>query len=432
MKCVIVKLLVALFVLSLLALTSAGQDCPSGQCATCPTQCDQPPAWRPSPPNPPSPSTLALPANPVVIVRTPLADGGSDNGTGTLIAADEQAGLIITAAHNIRGARGLVEVHFSNGTRYPASILARHPVLDLALLRTSGKPPTKPLLLGRVPAPGELLTQYGWGGSYHSERGNVLDKRYEDGAVIAVALPRVISGDSGSPLLDARSALSAVLFGKDRSDSTAGPGYAVHVGAIIPWVEQVLGRPILPAGEACLRRPLLPIRPRAPAPPANISEALDLQGSMRSMQVTINVQATLLADMQARIEALESAEPRTLAGPPGPAGKDGRDGIDGKDADWEEIRQALEAMVADFNSNVAAVQALAENAHRLAEQANTKPIPDPISTDYDRLAAEVAGRLPPIRVQTQKPDGTVVESQDVYLGGVLPLRLVPVSPTAKE
>jgi hypothetical protein len=40
--------------------------------------------------------------------------------------------------------------------------------------------------------------------------------------------------------------------------------------------------------------------------------------------------------------------------------------------------------------------------------------------DYD----EIARRLPPIRVEVRR-DGEVLDSQDVYLGGVLPLELVP-------
>jgi hypothetical protein len=44
----------------------------------------------------------------------------------------------------------------------------------------------------------------------------------------------------------------------------------------------------------------------------------------------------------------------------------------------------------------------------------------------NQIAAAIVKTLPPIHVQVIR-DGRVIQSEDIPLGGVLPLRLVPVT-----
>ncbi|MDD4269183.1 MAG: serine protease [Pirellulales bacterium] len=160
------------------------------------------------------------------VVRVIVPEGEAMSlGSGSLVAANERLGLVVTNWHVVRDARGPITVVFPDGFRSGASILATDRDWDLAALAI-WRPPATPLrLAAHAPQPGETLTIAGYGsGKYRAVSGRCVQYLSPGGnnpfELLEVAVA-ARDGDSGGPILNAQGELAGVLFGAARG-RTAG------------------------------------------------------------------------------------------------------------------------------------------------------------------------------------------------------------------
>ncbi len=154
-------------------------------------------------------------------------------GTGFLYAPER----IMTNAHVVAGTEELV-IETTRG-RFDATVVAYHPDKDLAVLRVPGF--SAPLLKW-APAPAEqdsgaIVVGYPLDGPYTATPARVRDMRdvrgpniYESKTVVREVYSlrsRVVSGNSGGPLLDGQGAVLGVIFAAAADDPETG--YALTV-----------------------------------------------------------------------------------------------------------------------------------------------------------------------------------------------------------
>jgi hypothetical protein len=200
---------------AMLAPTAFGQpaapwsDCENGRCPIIAT----PPV---SPAQPASPQIDAR-----AIVRVTNAVGTRRAlGTGTLVDADSQSGLVLTCAHLFRDGTGTVDVAFHNGDVFEARLMRIDTASDLAAL-SIGAPGVEPVDVAQsIPERGDPLASCGYGsdGRLWCNRGQALGYVSTHGAGRFETLELSGSarfGDSGGPVLNDRHELVAVLFGSN-------------------------------------------------------------------------------------------------------------------------------------------------------------------------------------------------------------------------
>jgi len=160
-----------------------------------------------------------LPA--VARIVVPEKDGVS-YGSGTLIDARGQFGLVVSNWHVVRDAAGQITVEFPDGFKSPAEVVKTDKDWDLAALSIY-RPRVSPVPVTAIaPQPGETLTIGGYGsGDWRIVNGRCtqylapgIDFPHEMVELAAEAR----QGDSGGPILNQRGELAGVLFG-------SGPGY---------------------------------------------------------------------------------------------------------------------------------------------------------------------------------------------------------------
>jgi hypothetical protein len=152
----------------------------------------------------------------VVRVMSPLA-GGAAFGSGTLVAANRNCGLVVTNWHVVRDAAGQILVTFPDGFRSGATVLRVDRDWDLAAL-VVWRPIAAPVMLSAdAPRPGDLLTIAGYGsGDYRTASGRCTqyvapgtNRPFEMVELSAAAR----NGDSGGPIFNSRGEVAGVLFG---------------------------------------------------------------------------------------------------------------------------------------------------------------------------------------------------------------------------
>jgi serine protease Do len=170
-----------------------------------------PPAQQPT--TPPHPA--------VARVTVPEKDGIS-YGSGTLIDARGQFGLVVTNWHVVRDAAGTITVEFPGGFKSPAQVVKTDKDWDLAALSIH-RPGVHPLpISSAVPQPGDVLTIAGYGsGEWRTATGRCtqylapgVDFPHE----MVELSTEARQGDSGGPIINQRGEIAGVLFG-------SGPGY---------------------------------------------------------------------------------------------------------------------------------------------------------------------------------------------------------------
>jgi hypothetical protein len=167
-------------------------------------------------PTTPAPPQTPLPA----VVRVITVDRDSMSlGSGTLVDANEDYGLVITNWHVVRDAVGPVEVVFPSGFHSMARVVRTDREWDLAALLIWKPPTVSPVPVSTVaPRPGEMLTIAGYGkGDYKLQSGPCTEYlapapgRPVEIVELAAAARH---GDSGGPILNTRGELAGVLFGE--------------------------------------------------------------------------------------------------------------------------------------------------------------------------------------------------------------------------
>jgi hypothetical protein len=167
------------------------------------------------------------------VVRVIAAEpGGASLGSGTLVDANNDHGLVITNWHVVRDAPGSVIVVFADGFQSMGRVLRMDSNWDLAAILIN-KPHASPVRVARdAPRIGEPLTIAGYGsGSYRSVTGACtqylapsLEHPYELVELAASAR----QGDSGGPILNSRGELAGVLFGEGAGRTTGAYCGRVH------------------------------------------------------------------------------------------------------------------------------------------------------------------------------------------------------------
>jgi hypothetical protein len=153
------------------------------------------------------------------IVRIVNAGGaGRTLGSGTLVEANDDEGLILTCAHLFRESVGTVSVVFPGREPLPARLAKIEPSADLAALIVRA-PRIAPISIANdSPERGDLLVSCGYGsdGRLWCNRGQALGyvtaeggQRFETLELSGAAR----FGDSGGPVLNRNHQLVAVLFG---------------------------------------------------------------------------------------------------------------------------------------------------------------------------------------------------------------------------
>jgi hypothetical protein len=170
----------------------------------------------------PSSQTLSQPPLPAVArIVVPEKDGVSF-GSGTLVDARGQFGLVVSNWHVVRDAAGQITVEFPDGFKSPAQVIKTDKDWDLAALSIY-RPPVNPLPVSpQAPQPGESLTIAGYGsGQWRMAAGRCtqyLAPGVEFPHEMVELAAEARQGDSGGPILNERGELAGVLFG-------SGPGY---------------------------------------------------------------------------------------------------------------------------------------------------------------------------------------------------------------
>jgi S1-C subfamily serine protease len=168
-----------------------------------------------------APPLVATPHPAVARIVVPEKDGVS-YGSGTLVDARGQFGLVVTNWHVVRDAAGPIEVEFPGGFKSPAEVVKTDKDWDLAALSVY-RPPSSPVpVTAAAPQPGEWLTIAGYGGGDWRVAGGQCTQYLAPGLDFPHEMVELATearqGDSGGPIFNQQGELAGVLFG-------SGPGY---------------------------------------------------------------------------------------------------------------------------------------------------------------------------------------------------------------
>ena len=170
--------------------------------------------------------------------RITVGDGST--GSGTLVARNERAGLVLTCSHLFDHTTTNVMVAFPDGQRFAARVLERDRPHDLAAL-VIHRPDIEPIavlqndgdIAGVVSACG-----FGANGEFRCVRGNITGQATSVGAVHPALTIRgaVRPGDSGGAVLNPSGQLVGVVWGE-----RAGLTYATCGRPLGELLRRVIG-----------------------------------------------------------------------------------------------------------------------------------------------------------------------------------------------
>lgn len=206
-----------------------------------PTAGERPTAARGYPPETHLRTDVPHPA----VARIIVPEGNATSyGSGTLVDARDQFGLVVTNWHVVRDNKGDVEVVFPDGFRSKARPLKVDSDWDLAAL-VIWRPPVAPVTLAAAaPRSGELLTICGYGkGQYRAITGRCT-QYYSPKADLPQHMVELDvearQGDSGGPIFNERGELAGVLFGAG-SGTTLG-SFGGQVESFLATLAPDIGR----------------------------------------------------------------------------------------------------------------------------------------------------------------------------------------------
>ncbi len=170
----------------------------------------------PAEPTAPADPALSKPHPAVARIIVPEPDGMT-YGSGTLVDARGEYGLVVTNWHVVETARKEVWVEFSDGFRSAGKLLKVDRDWDLAAIAI-WRPNAAPVALAEVaPQPGDPLVIAGYGnGPFQAARGTCLQyvtPSLELPLEMVQVTAAARNGDSGGPIFNERGELAGVLFG---------------------------------------------------------------------------------------------------------------------------------------------------------------------------------------------------------------------------
>jgi hypothetical protein len=229
-------------------------------------------------------------------------------GSGTLIFATDDYGLVITNWHVINEATGQISVHFPNGFYSPATIQKVDRDWDLAILAIRRPPNVPPVsLANEPPRPGERLTIAGYGSGDYRAASGPCTQYVAPGMNFPFEMVEVAvsarQGDSGGPILNDKGELAGVLFGEGNGRTSGS--YCGRVRWFLTSVAPAAGSSATQLAAAPTE--LAPIAPRPIASAANVARQPPTSEPAR------------LASLESNWESSEAAAPQlpsAIAAPP--------------------------------------------------------------------------------------------------------------------
>jgi hypothetical protein len=217
------------------------------------------------------PVTTTPPHPAVARITVPEKDGIS-YGSGTLIDARGQFGLVVSNWHVVRDAAGPITVEFPNGFKSAAQVVKTDKDWDLAALSVY-RPPANPVPVSSIaPQPGQWLSIAGYGSGQWRTAGGPCTQYLAPGVDFPHEMVELAAearqGDSGGPILNDRGELAGVLFG-------SGPGYTSgsYGGRVLKFLATVVPGGV-PGNDSAAAN-LAPLAVNTPAqPPAPQATAL--------------------------------------------------------------------------------------------------------------------------------------------------------------
>jgi serine protease Do len=214
----------------------------------------------------PSPFTTWALANvhPAVARIVAPGDGTISYGSGTLVYAGDQFGLVVTNWHVINEATGPISVHFPDGFYSLGTVQNVDRDWDLAMIAIR-KPKASPVALAaKAPQPGEILTIAGYGSGHYRAASGVCTQYVAPGLKFPYEMVEVAvsarQGDSGGPIFNSSGELAGVLFGEGQGRTS---------GSYCGRVRWFLSSVVPNLNERAVLAATTPLRP-VPARPTGI------------------------------------------------------------------------------------------------------------------------------------------------------------------
>jgi hypothetical protein len=204
------------------------------------------------------------------VVRVIAAEpGGASLGSGTLVDANDEHGLVITNWHVVRDSPANVRVVFPDGFQSMGRVLRMDSNWDLAAILIN-KPPAAPVKVATdAPRVGDMLTIAGYGsGKYRAATGpctQYLAPSMNSPFELVELAASARQGDSGGPIFNTSGELAGVLFGEGGGRTTGA--YCRRVHNFLTLAVQQLHRAA--GAQLASSQPKLPSANQSPAKPSS-------------------------------------------------------------------------------------------------------------------------------------------------------------------
>jgi len=353
----------------LFASTGKAQ-CGPGGCGI-PAPATTRPQWRPS-----APAVVSPHSRYTCRIVVHLQGGRQSYGSGVLIISRGERSYVLTAAHGYDEPRERIVVYFAGETPFEGRLIKADHDRDLALIVIATPRRARPIHLSLATIPsGTPMVAAGYAaGQTHIGPVRCILRgigRLARGACLILS-GTIRGGYSGGALVH-QDRLVGLLVATGEGETIAVDARTIDgflTGVFAAQPETPAGPPPPATTDDAAQPPLLP-----PEPP-------DGDGCAASDQIAA-LQAEIVA-IKASIAALKPLP--GVPGPPGPQGPPGEQGPPGP----------------------------------AGQDGESTPIP------IDDIRQQIIAALPPITFQTWR-EGELLETEEVYLGGTLPIRLVPVN-----
>jgi len=242
------------------------------------------------------------------VVRVIVPERGSTSyGSGTLVDARGEFGLVVTNWHVVCDAAGPPTVVFPDGFRSAAQVVKVDRDWDLAALAIWKPSVAAVPLAPSAPRPGESLSIAGYGGGPYRQVSGACTQYVAPGRSYPMEMVELAAsarqGDSGGPIFNSQGELAGVLFGEGHG-RTAG-SYCGRVRHFLTTVLPDAGTPAAAATSNLAAHP-----ESGPTEPATSEANTGYSGILAS-------RPTAVLERQATVGAGSDAERRARPTPLG-------------------------------------------------------------------------------------------------------------------